>query len=244
MDCIYMTELSEFALMAYLEGEASQDVITHLEQCPHCAQKLKVLAGEQALLKTKLFRSTCPTPLELGEYQLDNLPQQERLAIARHIRDCPYCRAEVRQLEGYLKDLAFALDAPNISQTHPIRVLVARLLSGGGTGAAQQPATASVWAGVRGSETEAQIYQADEVLITIEVQEDPRDPARKVLLGLIIGTEPIELEAHLWQQDQHVGSSTVEESGNFTLPGVEPGRFELSLRGRNMMVKIEDLEVF
>ena len=242
MECIYMTELSEIELMAYLEGEAPQDVISHLEQCPHCNQKLKVLAGEQTLLKTQLFRSTCPTSLELGEYQLDKLPQPERMAIARHIHDCPYCRAEVRQLESYLKDLAFTPDAPDAALTNPVRLLVARLLSGG-PGPAKQPAMAPLFGGVRGAESEARIYQVDEVLITIEVQEDPRDTRRKVILGLIIGLELSEMEAQLWQQDRHIGSATVEASGNFILHGVEPGRLELSLRGADVMVRIEDLEV-
>lgn len=238
-----MTELSDIELLAYLEGEAPQDVITHLEGCPYCSHRLKDLAGEQLLLKTRLFRSTCPSPLELGEYQLDKLPQQERVAIARHIRDCAYCRAEVRQLETYLKDLAFAQDAPDTSPTNPVRILVARLLSGGGARPVQQPALAPLWAGVRGSETEARIYQVDDILITIDIQEDPRDPTRKVLMGLIIGVELIEMEAHLWQQDQHIRNAAVEEGGNFIFPGVEPGRYELSIRGRDIVINIQELQI-
>jgi anti-sigma factor RsiW len=173
--------------------------------------------------------------MQLGEFHLDKLPQAERMAIARHVRECPHCRTEIRQLESYLRELALAADAPAPLPPEPFRVLAARLLGGG------RPAQA--WAGVRGQESGARMYQADDVQVTIDVQEDPRDPARRVLLGLVIGMPLAGMEAHLYREDEHIRSVAVEEAGNFILPGVEPGRYGLSLRGTNMRIEIQDLDV-
>lgn len=243
MECISVTELSEVELMAYLEGEAPQDVVAHLERCPYCFDRLNVLAGEQALVKARLFRSKCPSTIELGEYHLDKVPPQERMAIARHLRECTFCRAEVRQLEDYLKDLALAADTLDVPSANPLRVLVARLLSGGASDRAPQPAMAPIWAGVRGSEAGSRVYQADDFQITLEAQQDPHNPARKILIGLIIGPELLEMEAHLWQQGRPVTSVEVEDTGNFILPGVETGLYELTIQGRGLMIQIQDLEV-
>ncbi len=243
MDCISANELPEFELMAYLEGEARPDVVGHLVSCPHCQNRLEALAGEQALLKARLFRSQCPAPITLGEYQLDKLPQAERLAIASHIHDCPHCRAEIRQLESYLRDLALTSEAPEASPVDHLRVLVARLVGGGEAGPARPPVIAPSWAEVRGSEIGPRMYLADDVQVTVEVQEDSHRPAARMLLGLMIGVSPLEMEAQLWQEDRLIKSVAVESAGNFVLTGVEPGRYELHLRGGDLMIKIQEFDV-
>jgi hypothetical protein len=238
MNCISPIELPDYELLAYLEGEASQEVSDHLESCSYCRQRLDALAGEEALLISRLFRSQCPTPLALGEYQLENIPQEERVVIARHIRVCPHCRAEIRQLETYLRDLSLVSDAPEAQPLDHFRVLVARLVGGG------EPGTiAPAWAGVRGPDAGPRMYQAEDFQIAIETQDDPQDQAGRALLGLILGPATTEMQAQLWQGEEHISSAAVEAGGNFVFSGVKLGRYELRVSGPNVMISIQDLDV-
>ncbi len=78
--------------------------------------------------------------------------------------------------------------------------------------------------GLRGDESGVHFYQAGEAQITLEVQDDPNAPGRKILVGLILVGEAAGLQAHLWRQDQAIASAEVDELGNFTLSGLEPGQ--------------------
>ena len=102
---------------------------------------------------------------------------------------------------------------------------------------------APAFAGLRGEDGGPRLYQAGEVQVTIEVQDDATHRDRKTLLALITGIGPGELVAHLWLADRHVVEAPVDELGNLFVPGLAPGSYDLILSGPDVEVHIRDLEV-
>ena len=246
--CVSPPELDDGDLLTYIDGEADQQVVAHLERCPHCREKVQRLARLQDHLTARLYRIACPSPTELGEHHLDVLPRDRTAAMAQHLAECPHCAREVAQLKGYLAELAPSLELGPLERVKErVRVLVARLVNGGlGGGLLNQPALAPAYAGVRGEHGEKEgpyLYQADGVQVAIEVQDDAGRPGRKVILGLVVGAEPGGLKVHLWQADQRVAVVPVDELGNFVIPDLALGSYELILSGPEVEIHIQELRI-
>src|SRR5690348_13938710 len=133
MNCIAPPELSDGQLWAYVDGESSPDVLAHLARCRHCLERAMRLARVSGRLKLRLYRLPCPTSIELGEYHLGVLDRGRAEEIARHLEDCPLCRAEIARLSSYLGQLAPEIEGARMT---PARVVIARSVAGAG---ARQP---------------------------------------------------------------------------------------------------------
>ena len=244
MPCVSPPELNDRELLAYIDGEAGRQVEAHMERCAHCRERAKRLARLQSRLTAHLYR-TCPSPEELGEYHLGVLPRDRAAAVARHLAECPHCTREVYQLKGYLAQMAPTLEpGPLEAVREQVRVLVARLVSGRpGDSPLKRPALAPAYAGVRGKGEELLVYQAGAIQVVIEIRMDVDQPDRLILLGLVTEIEGHELEAHLWQAGQHTTTVPVDELGNFVIPGIAPGSYELILSSPEMEIRIEALKI-
>lgn len=207
-----------------------------------CSEGARSLARVKDDMTAQLYRITCPDPIELGEYHLGVLSLERTKAIAEHLAECPHCRREVAQLVEYLAELEPSLRLDPLDQVvGRIRVLVARLVSGGPPG---QPAPSPAFASLRGEEQEPLTYEAGEVQVIIDLQEDAERPDRRTILGLVIGLDaPQELKAHLWAAEQRLATVPVDELGNFVLPNVPCGSYELMLSRPEIDIHIQDLEI-
>lgn len=245
MACVSLPELNDRELLTYIAGEADHQVVAHLERCPHCREEAHRLARLHGRLTAQLYRVICPSPVELGEYQLGVLSPAQAEVVAQHLAECPHCTREVAQLKDYLVELTPALEPSPLERIKErARVLVARLVNGGlKAGLLAQPALAPAYAGVRGKREEPYLYQADDVQIAVEVQDDAERPDRRVILGLIIGMEPAGLEAHLWQAEQRVAVVSVDELGNFVISDLAPGSYELILSSPEVEIHIQELQI-
>src|SRR6266498_2647150 len=125
MKCITSPALDDIQIVSYIEGEADDGVVAHIKECLFCRERANRWTLLQNGLREQLYRVTCPTPVELGDYHLGLLPAPQVLVIAQHVRECPLCRREVADLKNFLDDLA-----PEISLLGAARVLIARLISG------------------------------------------------------------------------------------------------------------------
>ena len=247
MACVSPPELDDRTLLIYLDGQASADIAAHIKRCSHCRERARHLALQQGRLITQLYRSNCPAPSELGEYHLGMLPVVRAEAVKRHLDECPHCRREIAQLEGYLTDLEPTLNPDPLQQVvERVRVLVARLIGGGTGGSLPGPwAMTPAYVGVRGDESDVPlVYQADEVQVIIEIETDADRPDHKTVLGLVIGLdEASELKAHLWQAGQRVTTTPVDKLGNFVLTGLSTGEYELLLAGPELEIHIQYIQV-
>ncbi len=174
--------------------------------------------------------------MELGDYHLGLLVPAQTMTVAQHLRECPHCTREVAQLRDFLRALA-----PEPGPLEQMKVIIARLV--GGRGADWQPGLAPAFAGLRGEQEEPYIYQADHAQIVIEVQDDTEQPNLKVVLGLVTGLDAQGLTVQLWQAGQRLTTTAVDEAGNFVIPHLAPGRYDLTLNGPEVEIRFPTLEV-
>lgn len=200
-------------------------------------------------LAAQLYRATCPTVDELGEYHLNMISGEQATTIKRHLSGCPHCRAELVQLQTYLADLA-----PDVEHSlgERIQIWIARLIPAGTMGGgALQPALA-----LRGQDNGPLMYEAGDAQLSLEVQDDPEKLGARVILGLLIGVETVEtpalsgdlrpqaeVMAHLWQAAQKVAQVPVDKYGNFVFTGLPPGAYELIVSGPDFEIHVQKLTV-
>ena len=60
---------------------------------------------------------------------------------------------------------------------------------------------------------------------------------------MIIGLESTGVKAVLWQRDQQIATSDVDDLDTFYLPGVPPGTYELLFTGPEIEVLVKDLKI-
>jgi hypothetical protein len=114
MNCLHPAAPHDEELLRFaLDGEAlREDAKKHLEQCKTCQQRLTTYKNTNAFLVSHLYRSQCPSSIQLSLYCFDLLPGDERVSIASHVRDCPLCAAEVadtRQFREATRDIPLRL---------------------------------------------------------------------------------------------------------------------------------------
>lgn len=240
-NCEFPPELDDTQLLAYLDDDKSNpETAHHLEKCSYCRKKAAALDRLQKRMTSQLYRVTCPTPSDLGEYHLRMLPASQMLVLGQHLRECPHCAREIAQLEEFMSE-----PAPQPSLLKSVNILIARLVKRPGTdqdtdGFLGVPA----FAGLRGEgEEEPFIYQAGDVRIVIEVQEDLEQMGLKTLLGLVTGLETNEFMIQVSQGDKVIATSSVDEIGNFIIPHLYPGNYKLILSGSNMEIHVQSLPV-
>ena len=246
MSCLRTTQLTDSELLMALDGEADPEVAMHIAQCPDCRVRTGRLQKFQNGLTNRLFRAACPPSIELGEYHLGFVPMATSAAIKQHLAECPFCSQELTQLASYMDqpDL-FLRPGPLAAVRRTVKVLVARLISGptAHTGMGS-PAFAPALAGLRGSLDSPLIYEADDIQVMLEVQDDAAIADRKAVMGLIIGIDdPEELHAELWHEGTCTFSTPVDEIGNFAFDGLIPADYDLFVSGNDLDVHIESLSL-
>jgi hypothetical protein len=110
-------------------------------------------------------------------------------------------------------------------------------LVGGGLGPGRAPA----FAGVRGEQDGPFVYQADDVQVVLEIQDDAEQPDRKTILGLLTGTDPQGMQVSLWKDDVLVTQASVDDLGNFVIPQLLAGSYELIVSGLDVEIHIQAL---
>ena len=246
MICIATPALDDVALLMYLDNEAEDGIIEHVEQCARCRLRAKQLADEQTNLTAHLFRQTdCPSTIELGEYHLGALPQLQFTAIAQHLDTCLHCAEEVVQLERFMVELAPSLEVSSATEPAPkeskTQVLVAKLVEGfaqlGALGG-MQPA----FGGVRGEEEEQYTYQVGDIEINLEVEEDINQPDRKSIFGLLTGLDdPSVITVSVWKGEEQIASVEMDEIGNFIVPELMTERYTVVFEGPETEIRIPEI---
>lgn len=88
----------ELMSLVYNEGTLPPEEKEHLDHCPICQERLATYTRTTELLRTKLYRSLCPSAVDLNYYCLGGLPEKERIGIASHLLECPLCADEVEEI--------------------------------------------------------------------------------------------------------------------------------------------------
>ena len=238
-NCEFPPELDDKQLLAYLDDrEANRETALHLEKCSYCREKAKELDRLQKRMTTRLYRITCPSPTELGEYYLRILPPDQMLIISRHLRECPHCTREMNQLKEFMSDLAPGSTGNLLQQT---KLLIARLVSGpGGDGVIGETSFA-----LRGESKGPITYETDGVVIVLDIQ--PANEEAVNILGQLAAEDQdqwTEALVELRQGDELQFSAIVDDLGAFRLNGIKAGLKELRITSKDgSLVVVSNFEV-
>jgi hypothetical protein len=219
MKCITSPALDDIQIVSYVEGEADDIVVAHIKKCPFCTERANRWTLLQNRLRKQLYRVTCPTPVELGDYHLGLLTAPQVLVIAQHVRECPLCSREVADLENFLDDLA-----PEVSLLGAARVLIARLINGN-TGE-----SAPTVAALRGEAKGPITLEADGIVIVLDIQ--PTNEGRVNILGQVAADNQDQWTGalvELRQENELQFSIPVDDLGAFQAEGIKPGSKELRI---------------
>lgn len=196
------------------------------------------MADIEQILRRELYRVLCPAPEQLGEFQLGVLSADQAKEVELHIHECPHCRAEIKLLERYLDDLETEIE---FGLGERIRIWIAKLIPSPG------PELVTAF-GLRGDEINGLLHYifgegGTGGELTLEVQEDPSQPGRRVLLGLLTGVPGGGLQAALKQDGRPVAQGEIDEYGNLLLDNLAPGTYELLLTGSEFEIQVQELKV-
>ena len=110
-DRMHASALSEEELMsvAYDDDILSADQRTHLEQCTICQQQLAMYTTTNELLSSKLYRTLCPSAVNLNYYCLGVVSEEERMQIGQRGRArvlaAHTAKHRAAELLGYAREL-------------------------------------------------------------------------------------------------------------------------------------------
>jgi len=243
MNCVIPPKLDDGQLLAYIVGNAPAEVHQHLEQCPDCRSRLATLQGWQSWLMNNLYRTPCPSSLDLGEYKLQMLGEKQKAEIEQHLGWCPHCSRELQLFSA--QEQAFVGDRPisSLEQlTDRVRIVMARLRNDLMGIRLETPQVEM--AGIRGQETtKLLIYDADELEISLMLQADAAQPSQSVLLGGVSGPNDLTFEVDLLEGTQLVSTTNVDSLGNFTLPILREGQYTLILHSDTREIYIDHLDL-
>lgn len=245
MICQNTPQLDDVELLMALDDEADLEVAMHVSNCPQCQQRSAELASLQQVAAARLFRATCPSSLELGEYHLGMLPPTRSASVQQHVAACPHCAQELTQLDSFLNIADPHLHpAPwEVIKRH-VKVVVARLASGPQrNNLFGQPAFAPALAGLRGEQSGPLTYEAGDVQIILDIQDDEQQAGRKAIIGLILGWDTEEVVVRLWSDERLVSTVTVDMFGNFAIDGLMPGAYEMFVTNEPVEIHIQELKV-
>jgi hypothetical protein len=248
--CIAPPPLSDEELMAALDNEAPPQVLSHLEICLFCSERLGEMRHFEQSLRSGLYRFECPAPDKLGDYFLGTLEMPDRQDIQDHLNDCPLCQRELEDLQAF-----FALDeeedrAPasdSISLWEQIKETAYRLEDQLVRILMPENTLAYGVLKSRSPQGHQMTYNSGPVSLLLTLE--------KVIEGLKITGTIVDTEAEGRWRDGHVelirmGSdspavlATVDEDEMFVVESLSPGRFNVNIyAAADHILKLLDLEI-
>ena len=246
MNCISSPALDDAQILSYVEGEADDMVVAHLNQCQYCNDRAKHWTLLQGRLRKKLYRASCPTTVELGDYHLGLLSAPQALIVSQHLRECLLCKREVADLEDFLADRI-----PEVNLFKAAKVIIARLVSGNidsGTQGKNGLTQVSVHV-LRGEAKGPLTFKADGIVIVLDVQ--PTRDGMANILGQVAADSTGDQDqwtggsAELRQENSTDFYTTLDDLGSFQYQDVIPGPKELQITKKDgsLTVVVSNFEV-
>jgi len=171
-------------------------------------------------------------------------------SVADHLKICTRCRQEVAQLNDFMAMDAFLLpqeQSADVSLSQPdrklgsVRTLIATLIDRiDDAFAPPSPALA----GLRGQEADQQVFQTDHIQIILDVQPAAPPSDQYAIYGLILGLEPEPgAQVAVWREAAYVENADVDELGNFVIPTLPRGAYELILNSGNTEIHMPGIAI-
>lgn len=174
----------------------------------------------------QLLGRQCPSPHEIGEFELGLLSSVEMQTIQTHVDDCPHCQQEIGDLRLFL-----------VNAEPPLFDLLADRVIEWAQGLFQGGQAAL--AGVRGTESRVRTFEVGDLLLSITIQERP-DGLRDVL-ALIMRADGEQVESGkviLVLEGEADRVATVDAGGNVVLTGIPSRGCDLVVEAEGQRVRI------
>ena len=254
-DSMHASALSEEELMsvAYDDDMISADQRAHLEQCSICQQQLAMYTTTNALLRSKLYRTLCPSAVNLNYYCLGAVSEEERMQIASHLLDCPACAdevAEIRRTQASVELYPPAAWSPTAALRRIFATLVVQQAQP--VTRAMTPGTGNLW---------PRQYRAETIDLSLHLSRASNGEI--LLLGIITSADPNEAvdafegeKVDLYvapgppaKEGEDAGdillhfTTEVDDVGNIVLEDIQPGNYVLILHLPGREVIVEGLNI-
>jgi hypothetical protein len=234
MKCISSPALDNAAIISYVEGEVDDAVAVHMKECPFCRERASQWKQLENRLQKQLYRVSCPTPMELGEYHLGLLPEPQVSAIEQHLQECLLCSRELKKLKDFL-----GAPAPSTNFLAAVKVLVARI-----TGPLENGFSPMAVA-LRGDTKGPLTFEADDVVITLEVQQEPNGQVS--LVGQMAADDQDQWTAakvELQQADSSQLTASMDDLGAFRFEEVLPGAIQITIKSLSgIHIQIPNIDI-
>lgn len=250
MDCLQDVAPSNEQLIGFvLDGEAlPEDAQDHLAHCAVCQQRTAHYQKSYASLVTHLYRSQCPTGMDLSLYAMALLSRKEHQRIAKHVADCPLCSSEIEETSSFMQSWPFGMAAPSPAQSPLIRRIFATLVP--------QPQMQFALRNDAQERPWPRHYQGETVDLSLHLSHTSRGDL--VLLGILTSADAdesvemltgvlAELYAAPWPGESFSGQaeypplqhSQVDDMGNIVFKSVPVGEYfmVIHLPGREMIAE-------
>jgi hypothetical protein len=247
MDCFHTMAPADDDLLKFVLDEVSlpKTAREHIKHCTICQQRLTHYKTMNSYLLSHLYRSECPTSMQISLYAASYLPEQESLLVAAHIRRCPLCAREVADTRHSLANTRLMTTAPL-----PLHKIVQYITA--------IPITAETQLVLRNGTTKVKWprqYRAETINLLLDLT--PTGHQKYIVLGAISDLQPgssidafegVEIELHIAQQnldDKSAESQSsfmatqVDDLGSFVFNAVPIGTYCLiaHLPGRDVVVE-------
>jgi len=221
MKCSFPPPLTDDQLTDALDGVADRAVDDHLAGCAYCTARLAQVQQAELTLHASLHRFDCPTPQQLGNYQLKLLDRADARAIARHLKECVRCTNELEELRVYLGTDP-AVETPARQNARPALQSLGKLF---GQILPRTPGLA-----LRGAGPEPIIAEAEGTTVILNMDPAPND--RVTVHGQVVANDPAVWTSalvELRQGGRLEATAPVSDLGGFSLGPIPAAISELRI---------------
>ena len=190
------------------------------------------------LLRARLGQLKRPSIETLADYELNLLPAGEAAAIRRYLAQHPHAAAQLDELRALWQDYqpqANRAPAAGGSPLQSFKLWLAEKV--GGSALPGRPGLA----GIRG-ETEL-VYRAGPVQLVLDIDDDPQQPGRRSLTGLLLNLPDGDWLARLWATDsgsqEQEWETALAPDATFMLDGLLPATYSLLIRSQDETAVVE-----
>ena len=231
--------------VAYDDDTLSPEEREHLAQCAVCQQQLATYTNTNTRLRTQLYRSICPSAVDLNYYCLGVVTPEQRTAIASHALDCPACADDIALIRR--QQAAFDPFAPaTFSLRTAIRRLVATLVVQQAQPVLREHPSSSGW---------PRQYRAEAIDLSLHLSRDGSGDT--MLLGIITSSDDTEManafegmavelfrsaDGRTEDADPFL-TTLVDDVGNILLEPIPAGTYMMQVHLPGRDVVIENLDI-
>ena len=234
------SDISDRKLLAYLHGDADDELKKQIEQSETYQQRLQVLGHEMNYYTGELFRHDCPDTQLLGDYYNGLTSPSEITIVQAHLFDCPHCAREYVSYKKFLGEIE-----TKTSFVEQIRILIARQLSKLDLKSGHiEPAFALRDIDISGKKKELAIFEDESgagIQIILDFEDD--QTGHSIATGYISGLETQQVKIDLWSKDNLIQTTVSDSENNFEFSGLSSGNYYLIIKCPELYLSTETFTI-